>query len=193
MMADTKSTFSHRHLLLVVTAILMILRITTGAAQTAGAGSATRQLRVLVKVRATLAQDFEAALPSSNAALVPAASGTARVQTFMTRHAPRTATPLYRDMVRRKQIRGLSDRQVADETRQRFASRARRLRSAFQPPNIARTYVLNMGRGSARDLERMLRDLKADPDVEFAEEDKVVSVSTTPNDPFFSTAGTWGQ
>ena len=188
-----KKWFTRRHLLLAVTTLLILVCVTTGTAQIAGVGSATRQLRVLVKVRGTLARDFEAALPPSNMTLVPGQGGSARVQTFMTRHAPRRVTPLYPDIVRRKQVRSLSDRQVADDTRQRFANRARRLRVAFQPPDISRTYALDMGPGSSRNLEQILRDLKADRDVEFAEEDRVISVNMTPNDPFFTTAGSWGQ
>src|SRR5205809_218373 len=48
LMADKKWTFTRRHLLLAVTTLLILVCVTTGTAQIAGVGSATRQLRVLV-------------------------------------------------------------------------------------------------------------------------------------------------
>src|SRR6266566_349123 len=193
MMADKKLVFARQRLRFAVVAFMMLVCGATWAAQTVGVGSAPRHVRVLVKVRATLAQDIEAALPLPNMTLMPGQAASARVQTFMTRHAPRKVTPMYPDIVRTKKVHGLSDRQIADATRQRFAHRAQRLRATFQPPEIARTYVLEMDPSSRQNLRQILNDLKADPNVEFAEEDKVISVRLTPNDPYFSTAGSWGQ
>ena len=192
-MADKKSVFAQQRFRVTAVSLMMLICGATWAAQTIGVGSAPRHIRVLVKVRAPLAQDIEAALPLSNMTLVPGQPASARVQTFMTRHAPRKVTPMYPEIVRTKKVRGLSERQIADATRQRFAHRAQRLRTAFQPPEIGRTYVLEMDPGSRQNLQRILNDLKADPNVEFAEEEKVISVSLTPNDPYFSTSGSWGQ
>jgi hypothetical protein len=110
----------------------------------------------------------------------------------MTRSSARTLRPLYPALVRAKKQRQVSDRVLATEVQQRFAARARRLRATFQPPEISRTYVLDLD-ATAEDLPRILAELKADPDVEFAQEDRTYSINSTPNDPYFSSHGTWGQ
>src|SRR6266700_4635514 len=193
MMANKKWVSAQQRLRVTVAVLMMLVCGATWAAQTIRVHSAPRHVRVLVKVRAALAQDIESALPMSNMTLVPEQAASALVQTFMTRHTPRKVAPLYPELVRTKKVRGLTNRQVADDTRRRFPHRAQRLRAAFQPPEIARTYVLEMDLSSRQNLRQILNDLRADPNVEFAEEEKVISVNFAPNDPYFLSAGSWGQ
>ncbi len=108
---------------------------------------------------------------------------------FLARHSARTLAPLYPEFVREKRRQQASDRQIATQFRQRFPQRAARLRTTFQPPDISRTYILEPD----GDVATTLAALRADPDVEYAEEDKIVSVSYTPNDPYFNRRGSWGQ
>lgn len=150
-------------------------------------------IRLVVKVRGSMAGDIEPALPLSNMTLAPGQSGNARVETFLNRHFARRIAPLYPDIVRLKKEQGLSDLEIAIRTRQRYARRANRLRTAFQPPEISRTYVLELDSTLRGRLTGILEDLKADPDVEFAEEDKVVTANSGPNDPYLSSSGSWGQ
>ncbi len=192
-MANKKWVSAQQRLQVTVAVLMMLVCGATWAAQTIRVHSAPRHVRVLVKVRAALAQDIESALPMSNMTLVPGQAASALVQTFMTRHTPRKVAPMYPELVRTKKVRGLTNRQVADETRRRFPHRAQRLRAAFQPPEIARTYVLEMDLSSRQNLRQILNDLKADPNVEFAEEEKVISVNFAPNDTYFLSAGSWGQ
>src|SRR5207253_3553881 len=58
---------------------------------------------------------------------------------------------------------------------------------------ISRTYVLELDETLRGRLASILDALRADRNVEFAEEDKVVSTNLTPNDPYFSSSGSWGQ
>ena len=150
-------------------------------------------IRLLVKVRTSLAKDIELALPLAGAmALTPGQSGNAQVEAFLSRHSVRRVAPLYPDIVRLKKEQGLSDLEIANRTRQKFATRANRLRGAFQPPEISRTYLLEVDTLRGK-LTKILSDLKADPKVEFAEEDRIASANITPNDPYLSSTGSWGQ
>lgn len=148
--------------------------------------------RVLVKLRAPLAAEVEAALPLAPMLLSAGAVASPGIRDLMVRGSARTLRPLYPALVRAKKLRQVTDRQLVTEVQQRFAARARRLRAAFQPPELSRTYVLDLD-AKAPDLPRILAALRADPSVEFAELDRTISVNFTPNDPYFSSYGTWGQ
>jgi subtilisin family serine protease len=47
--------------------------------------------------------------------------------------------------------------------------------------------------GGATNLEQTLASLRSDSNVQFAEPDNIVTVNETPNDPYFSSYGSWGQ
>ena len=111
---------------------------------------------------------------------------------FMARYSARKLAPLYPDLVSAKKQRQVSAGQLAIEVRARYPKRANRLRANFAPPDLSRTYVLEIG-GSRSDFNKALRTMQSDPDLEYAEEDKIISVKLTPNDPYFSSSGSWGQ
>jgi hypothetical protein len=137
-------------------------------------------IRLLIKVRTALAKDIELALPLTGAmALTPGQSGNAQVEAFLSRHSVRSIAPLYPDIVRLKKEQGLSDLEIANRTRQKFATRANRLRGPFQPPEISRTYLLQVDNLRGK-LTKILSDLRADPNVEFAEEDRIATANITP-------------
>ena len=149
--------------------------------------------RVIVKIRAKLAKDVEASLSMQTMALTSGQPVSAPVQSFMSRHRGRRLAPVYPGLVRAKKLRGVTDLELATSIRQRFPVRANRLRASFHPPEISRTYILEVDSTDKGAIDKLLRDLKADPDVEFAERDHIVSVRQAPNDPYFFSSGTWGQ
>jgi subtilisin family serine protease len=157
------------------------------------AARANSPQRVLVKLRAPLAQAVETALPPQTMALSRNAVASPILGQFMTAHSGRLLRPLYPDLVKMKRARGLSDLEMATEVRQRFTRRGSRVQTAFHPPEISRTYVLELDTASSQEVTRIVAGLNADPNVEFAEPEHIYTATLTPNDPFFSTAGTWGQ
>jgi hypothetical protein len=170
---------------------VVVLFAATGIA-TAQLKTAPR-LRVIVKVRAKLAKDVEASLPMQTMAVTAGQPASASVQSFMNRHRGQQLAPVYPGIVRAKKQRGVTDLEFATSVRQKFPIRANRLRGGFRPPEISRTYILEVDSTDKTVLNKLLSDLKADPDVEFAEPDHLVSVRATPNDPYFFSSGTWGQ
>jgi subtilisin family serine protease len=149
--------------------------------------------RLLVKVRAPLAKSIEAALPLQAMELVSGQTGDAQIDQFLSNHSAHKAHPLYPAIVRLKKQRGLTDFQIATATRQKFSPRASRLRATFQPPEVSRTYVFELDTAAVPHIKDVLTALRADTNVEFAEEDIVVTTNLIPNDPYFSSSGTWGQ
>ena len=154
--------------------------------------AATTVPRILVKFRQPLSDAIEAALPAKQMALSSGAALPLEVSTFMARYSVQKLAPLYADLVGAKRQRQVSAGQIAIELRARYPRRASRLRGNFAPPDLSRTYVLEIG-GSRSDFINVLRAMQADPDLEYAEEDKIISVKLTPNDPYFTSSGTWGQ
>ena len=157
----------------------------------AGLDGAQLSRRAIVKLRPPLARQVESVSPApssstSKSAFPPGASD------FLSRHSVRRLYPLHPQLVEAKRQSGLSDRELAQRVRERFGMRAAR-RRAFDPPELTRTYVLELDPAAGGSLEDVLARLRSDPGVEYAEEDKVVRVSLTPDDPFYSSAGSWGQ
>src|SRR6267142_173029 len=171
-----------------VAVLICMLCVNLSASESAAPQPKNVSNRVLVKLRAPLAQEAEATLPQSMTATAgQVVSPTLR--SFMARHSSKKISALYPAIVREKKRRGLSDKQLAAAIRQKFPKRAKRLRRAFSPPEISRSYVLEIDKASAKDLADILKSLNADPNVEFAEEDKTVSASVTTNDPYLQSSG----
>jgi subtilisin family serine protease len=149
--------------------------------------------RIVVKFRSSLATSVESALPLQQMYLTPGMSGSPQVESFLARYAAKKVAPLYPGTVRVKKIQGLSDFQIATQLRQQFALRGNRNKNEFHPPELSRTYVLELSPTSNAALKQTLAALNADPNVEFAEEDRIFSINSTTNDPYLSSSGTWGQ
>lgn len=149
-----------------------------------------QSVKVLVKLNSTLAKEVEAALPMATMSVSQGHSGSSRVDAFMRAHSAKKLSPLYQDIVRGKK-RGLSDLQIASAIQRKFRNRSSRLRTTFNPPEISRTYIVEID--SSADLSRVLRQLNADTAVEYAEPDHVVRVRDLPNDPYLSSSSSWGQ
>jgi subtilisin family serine protease len=149
--------------------------------------------RLLVKLRAPFAQTVEAALPMQSMALSQGAAPSSAVNTFLSRYSARTLRPLYPNLVQMKRQQGLSDAQIAAGIRQRFARRANRMREGFAPPEISRTYILELDPAAGKDPQQILKELNADANVEFAEPQHIYHTTQLPNDPYLASTGTWGQ
>lgn len=150
--------------------------------------------RVVVKLRAPLAADVEVELPMNQLAISAGGAHTAHVQAFMTRHPVRRLAPLYGELVRTKKQTGLTEAEIVARLKQKFPRRAQRFASTAAPPEISRTYVLELNTSSEAELKRHVEQLKADPEIEFAEPDHVArSSQQLPNDPYLSSSGSWGQ
>src|SRR5205823_4313371 len=71
----------------------------------------------------------------------------------------------------------------------RFPARAGRIPKGATVPDLSNVYVLDLPSGS--DVAAAAARYAADPDVIYAQPDYVVQATFTPNDPFFSSTGSW--
>ena len=166
--------------------------------------------RLIVKLRAPMAGQVENALPSQiESMVVSRGQATGQLGQFMAQYSMQRLKPLYPHLVQAKKLRGLSDYQLAQEVQQKFAQRAQRHRGAFRPPELSRTYVVEMTDSSPAGVALALEQLQADAvNVEYAEEERISQVvqssggctvgvsnpaNCSPNDPYLWTSGSWGQ
>ncbi|HSK45568.1 MAG TPA: S8 family serine peptidase [Candidatus Binatia bacterium] len=166
-------------------------------AQVAAGPPAPTSERIIVKIKSSLASEAETqlsnVLPGQPIKIRTGQGGNPRVITFLGRYGAQQLTPLYPQMIRAKRQHGWSDAQLAENIRQHFAGRARRVAHPKALPEVSRTYVLDFGALTPQEKARTLQRLKVDPDVEFAEPAHTFSTNQLPNDPFLATRGTWGQ
>jgi subtilisin family serine protease len=130
-------------------------------------------------------------LGASRASGVPLASPD--LSGFREAHGLRSLAPVHAGRATARARQGVSDGTLSARVRGRFPGRARRGRGEFRPPDLSRTFVVERTLASRGELESLIRELALDPRVERVEEDAVVRLDFVPDDPYFSTTGSWGQ
>ena len=146
--------------------------------------------RVIVKFKPGLAADVERALPASLELTTPQQS--ARGEWFR-QHGVTSVKPVYPQIIRQKKEQGAGFGQQINQVRGRFAKRSRRVHSAKGPPDVSRTYILELSDASEPALALAIKNLNADPEVEYAEREQMATAQFTPDDPYYATTGSWGQ
>jgi subtilase family protein/Big-like domain-containing protein/VCBS repeat protein len=165
-------------------------------AQTPAPGSTEQGNRIIVKIKPALAQqieaEFPATMPVQQMHINPSQTRNARLRNFMTRHSTTRLSPMYPEMIRARKQHGWDDAQFAEHIRQRFPARARR-HAQTAVPELSRTYGLDTSAMSIAQIKELVRQLRADAEVEFAEPAHIYSSKQLTNDPFLATSGSWGQ
>jgi subtilisin family serine protease len=101
----------------------------------------------------------------------------------------RRARALFLDQ--QHQGRAAAYAQQLSAARTRFPLRAARAAAGAALPDLSNVYLLDLPKGA--DVAAAAARYALDPDVEYAEPDYQMRATYVPNDPFFSSAGTWGQ
>ncbi|HXR47191.1 MAG TPA: S8 family serine peptidase [Candidatus Limnocylindrales bacterium] len=143
-----------------------------------------------MKLKSPLAEAMESWVAPYQPGVIQPPQG---AQTWLAKHNLSRVEPVYPKLVRAKRHSGQSYRQMAELVREKFPKRAARRTDAFNPPEVARTYVMVPNARSLEELERILAGLRADPMVEFAQREQAVHACFVPNDPYFSSSNSWGQ
>src|SRR5215472_10279122 len=129
-------------------ALIVIVIASLAQGQPTASAPSPGPQRILVKLKAALAQEVEAEFPANIPAQqmhIPLGqAGSAHVQDFIRRHSARQISPVYPEIVRIKKQHGWSDAQFAEHIRSRFAKRTHR-HTPVPVPELSRTYVLEFG------------------------------------------------
>ncbi len=81
--------------------------------------------------------------------------------------------------------------QLHERSKIRHQSRSRRVPKDVTPPDLSNIYVIEVPPGS--DIEAIVQEFQADPHVEYAQPDHIMEAYMVPNDPYYSSYGSWGQ
>ena len=149
-----------------------------------------RSYRFVVKLRPSLAFEAERVL---GRAAPPSDAAAEHLQSFLRRHGGTELQPVHAGRLRLRGSRGIADRDLTLQTSRRFAARSARRFGPFQPPDLSRSYVLVVPLSSPAAAQSLLDALARDPELEYAEEDTPLSASLVPDDPYYASAGSWGQ
>ena len=147
----------------------------------ADSGPAYAPDRVIVKLTPEAAK---AAL-GRDGALPPGLAGA------MERVRVRHAAPLFPDLWPRGARSPIRAADRSNIVRARFPARAARAPRDVTSPDLENLLVLTLAPGS--DVPAAVAELSRDPSVVYAEPDYRVAICATPNDPYYSSSGTWGQ
>jgi subtilisin family serine protease len=177
-------------LVLIAAAVLVVAVSPVVTGNTQGAAGPT--VHVIVKLRPTVAAEAAAAADDLGRP-IRVATAPEPVRLFLARHGLSALSPVHPGRLAAAARSGRTDSDLSRDTRLRFAARSLRHRGAFRPPDLSRTFRLEAPASPGPELDALIARLSADPDVEYAEEDKAAGVSLVPNDPYFSSTGTWGQ
>ena len=126
----------------------------------------------------------------------PAALGRTRslppgLATAMARAHVRGAAPLFADLWPRDAAGPVRAADRATALRAKFPQRAARAPQEVALPDLENLVVLTLAPGS--DVPAAVAELQRDASVVYAEPDYKVAIFATPNDPYYSSTGAWGQ
>lgn len=116
------------------------------------------------------------------------ATGSLHLDELNRRYAVHRIRPLRRAFARLRSVE--ARRQLQSVLRNRLIQRAR-LSKAGELPDFTSVYVFELG--SVPDIEEAVRAYENVPGVVYAEPDSEVAIQLVPDDPFFSSSGSWGQ
>ena len=179
------------------TALVVLARLSDAAPVTMGAWHSPLPLgpaparpgRLLVKYRARVSACAHCLLAQG----IPFASvtGTDSLDRLNRQLGVRAARALFFDGHAATGSRTAAYAATIDAVRAQFPQRSARVTTGATAPDLSNVFVLDVPRGV--DIERAAARYAADPDVEYAHPDYRVQVSVTPDDPYFSSSGTWNQ
>lgn len=144
-------------------------------------------LRAVVKFKPEMGRQVEGALPRPKLELTPQDSAYGSVTLFR-KHGVQKIRPLYRSLVEQKKN---GEKSHSERVREKFPKRA--VRASQNPPEISYTYLVELKVTGAAELEKSLEKLRKEPGVEFAEVETPYFANLIPNDPYYSSRGSWGR
>lgn len=153
--------------------------------------AASQPARVIVKLRSPVAPTRAVAAASAGVAK-PAAGGDVALQELVARHAGVHAAAALSARHTRARLQAASGK-VITAVPMRFPQREARAPVGAVRPDLSAIYVLELAARNPAEIASVLKQLRADANVLYAEEDKVARACYVPNDPSYASSGSWGQ
>ncbi len=124
--------------------------------------------------------------------LTPRKTGLASIDALNTKHKVVEIIPLVKELKEKQLKTNKTNEELFQEIKQKYPERAKRAPKNQNIPNLTDIYLIKLTDNKAN-LALICAEYQKDPNVEYAEPDYEVKVQIIPNDPYFSSSGTWGQ
>ena len=118
-----------------------------------------------------------------------AANNYNRLSGIKSRHNLRDEKPVFKHLHDQLKTRNLSQNVLSVEHNQKFLKRKARPPKQTKEPDLFPIYRLK----TDKDVQETCRNLKQDPDVEYAEPNYIMKACMVPNDPYYLSSNSWGQ
>ena len=151
-----------------------------------------KNYRIIVKLSNETAAMAEAQITQKD--LVIHKSSSKNMGDLFSKYKIKKMEPLYKGLVNWKKKNGKTEKEYYSNIQKSFQKRSKRSKKgvAFNT-NLSNTYVIEADVSSQEEYEKLLASLKKDSRFEYAEASMEVSTCMVPDDPYFSTSGSWGQ
>jgi len=112
-----------------------------------------------------------------------------RLSKVESEHSLVKKTPVFKELHEKLKSRDISPKEYNEEIEDSFSYMAH-----SDPSNITNflpVYLMKINDGE--DVLEKVKELSNDPDIEYAQPNYIMQAYYTPNDPYFSSSGSWGQ
>jgi subtilisin family serine protease len=147
--------------------------------------------RIIAKLKSDIAVQAEASLSETDMEIK--SSVPQKMQPLFSKYKFKRMRPLYQDLVRWKKRTGRSEKDFVQSIRNKYPHRDGRRHLVKDPPEVSRTYIIEPNVNTEQEFQAAIASLKNDAGFEFVEPDKITTSQMIPNDPYFSSYGSWGQ
>ncbi len=119
-------------------------------------------------------------------------TGLSSIDSLNTKHKVKKIDPVFKKLKQRQLRTGMTYQAITEEIKNKFPQRAARAPRDAKAPNLANIYKLT-SEDKNTNILAICEEYKKDPNVEYAEPNYIVKVQEVPNDPYYSSSGSWGQ
>ncbi len=147
----------------------------------------------IVKFTNNLTQNAEELLQKKQSFRSAMANGDDSLDRLNKKVGVRAARHLLKGMAKGKNHRQIQSHLIDNwkDVKAKFAKRAKRAPKDAVMPDMSNVYVMSVSEEA--DVEDICKMYQADPNVVYCQPNYQVQANFTPNDPYFSSTGSWGQ
>ncbi len=190
---------SRKFLLLTVLVVIPLLSTTAIASRKSMDTHPTRfispafpgKFRLVAKLKNEAA--FQAEKSLSQTDLEIRSTSPKNMYSLFKNHKIKRIMPLYKNLAQWKKQTGKTEKDFIAQIKKKYSLRTGRYKGIIEVPEVSHTYIIEPEVNTQQEFDQAFDSLRKDPSFEYIEPDQRVTVQMTPNDPYFSSSGSWGQ
>jgi hypothetical protein len=145
---------------------------------------------IIVKLKKTIAAEIQTRL-GDDLTIIGNGTGVASLDQLGQQFHVQEISPVFAALHLQMRASGKSAAMIRLEKLHQFAQRAQRAPRATTIPDLENIYLFSTAAGV--DIPKMVQAYRQNPLVAYAEPNFIAKVQTIPNDPYYTSSGSWGQ